>query len=85
MKESLSPTRSPEQTQNKGKSVVKTNKTDIIKSGAISGARNPDSDEAKAHAERYYGLVRSMTTDVKKIAKTTGYSEADIQSIKNYI
>lgn len=26
-----------------------------------------------------------MTTDVKRIAKTTGYSEAEIQSIKNYI
>lgn len=58
---------------------------DIMKSGAVSGARNPYSDAANKHAERYYGLVRSMTTDVKKIAETTGYSEQDIQGIKNYI
>lgn len=59
--------------------------SDIMKSGAVSGARNPYSDAANKHAERYYGLVRSMTTDVKKIAETTGYSEQEIQSIKNYI
>lgn len=59
--------------------------SDIMKSGAVSGARNPYSDAASKHAERYYGLVRSMTTDVKKIAETTGYSEQEIQSIKNYI
>ena len=58
---------------------------DIMKSGAVSGARNPYSDAANKHAERYYGLVRSMTTDVKKIAETTGYSEQEIQGIKNYI
>ena len=45
------------------------NSGDIITSGAVSGARNPESQEAKRHAERYYGLVRSMTTDVAKIAK----------------
>lgn len=59
--------------------------SDIMKSGAVSGARNPYSDAANKHAERYYGLVRSMTTDVKKIAETTGYSEQEIQGIKNYI
>lgn len=58
---------------------------DIMKSGAVRGARNPYSDAANKHAERYYGLVRSMTTDVKKIAETTGYSEQEIQGIKNYI
>ena len=58
---------------------------DIMKSGAVSGARNPYSNAANKHAERYYGLVRSMTTDVKKIAETTGYSEQEIQGIKNYI
>lgn len=58
---------------------------DIMKSGAVSGVRNPYSDAANKHAERYYGLVRSMTTDVKKIAETTGYSEQEIQGIKNYI
>ena len=57
----------------------------IIISGAVSGARNPYGKAADKQAERYYGLVRSMTTDVKKIAKTTGYSEQEIQNIKDYI
>ena len=56
-----------------------------IKSGAISGARNPFGEKAQKHAETYYGLVRSMTTDVVKISKATGISEKEIQDIKNYI
>lgn len=57
----------------------------IIKSGAVSGARNPYGEKAKEHAEKYYGLVRSMKTDVSKIAKTTGFSEEQIQNVKNFI
>jgi len=57
----------------------------IINSGAISGARNPFGDKAKEHAEKYYGLVRSMNTDVDKISKTTGISKEDIQSVKDFI
>lgn len=60
-------------------------KGSTIKSGAVSGARNPYGDKAKAHAQKYYGLVRSMTTDVPKIAKATGLSESDIQAIKDFI
>lgn len=56
-----------------------------MKSGAVSGARNPHSKEARAHAERYYGLVRSMKTDVSRIAKATGFAEEDIRAIKYYI
>lgn len=54
---------------------------------AINGARitNVNGSAAEKHAERYYGLVRSMTTDVSKIAENTGYSEAVIQRIKNFI
>ena len=54
---------------------------------AISGARITDTDSrtARAHAERYYGLVRSMSTDVTRIAKNTGYPESVIQRIKNFI
>ena len=54
---------------------------------AISGARITDTDSraARAHAERYYGLVRSMSTDVAKIAENTGYPESVIQRIKNFI
>lgn len=59
--------------------------SDIIKSGAVSGARNPYGDAAEEHAKKYYGLVRSMTTDVEKIANTTGFSKEEIQGIKDYI
>ncbi len=58
---------------------------DIIASSRISGALNPEGKRAQDHAKRYYDLVRSMTTDVKKIAETTGYSVEEIQAIKNYI
>lgn len=57
----------------------------MYKAGAISGARNPNSKKAKEHAKRYYGLVRSMKSDVPKIAKATGYTEKEIQEIKDFI
>ena len=68
-----------------GKTVEKQGKNSIIKSGAVSGARNPSSKEAREHAERYYGLVRSMKTDVARISETTGFAEEDIQTVKSYI
>lgn len=54
---------------------------------AVTGARitDPEGSAADAHAERYYGLVRSMKTDVAAIAKNTGISESVIQRIKNFI
>ena len=54
---------------------------------AISGARitNITGSAAERHAERYYGLVRSMTNDVARIAENTGYSEETIQRIKDFI
>ena len=54
---------------------------------SINGARitEPESPAAEAHAERYYGLVRSMTTDVTRIAENTGYSEDVIRRIKDFI
>ena len=67
------------------KAVVKSGRSGIIKSGAVSGARNPYGDAANKHAEKYYGLVRKMKTDVARIAKTTGIPEQDIQSIKDYL
>ena len=67
------------------KMLEKTEKTGIIKSGAISGALAPDSSRAQEHAERYYESVRKMTTDVARIARNTGYSESEIQKIKNFI
>lgn len=65
--------------------IAKVNGSGIITSGAVSGARNPFGDAAGKHAEKYYGLVRSMTTDVEKIAKITGYSKKEIQKVKEYI
>ena len=54
---------------------------------AVSGGRitNTYSPAARAHAERYYGLVREMKTDVARIAQNTGYSEETIQRIKNFV
>ena len=69
----------------KAKTVDKSTKGGIIKSGAVSGARNPFGEKAEKHAVKYYGLVRSMTTDVSKIAATTGYSETKIQKVKKFI
>ena len=68
-----------------GKTLENPGKSSTIVSGAISGARNPLSDEAKEHAIKYYGLVRSMKTDVAKISKTTGIPEADVQKVKDFI
>lgn len=65
--------------------VENIDKNSTIVSGAISGARNPFSNEAKEHAERYYGLVRSMKTDVARISKNTGISAKEIQSVKDFI
>ena len=60
-------------------------KSDKIIVRNVSGARNPESNEAEEHAKRYYGLVRSMKTDVSKIAKTTGFTQKQIQEVKDYI
>lgn len=65
--------------------VDRSQKNGIINSGAISGARNPYGGKAKEHADKYYGLVRSMKTDVSKIAKVSGFSEIEVQKVKDYI
>ncbi len=67
------------------KSLANIDKSSKIISGAVSGGRNPLSDEAKTHAKKYYGLVRSMKTDVSKISKTTGINETDIKKVKDFI
>ena len=54
-------------------------------SGAISGALNSESDEAKEHAERYYEFLRNTKSDVYKISQNTGFDEKTIQKIKNYL
>jgi hypothetical protein len=67
------------------KSVAKSGGNAKMISGAISGARNPYGKAADTHAKKYYGLVRKMSTDVSRISETTGYSEDEIQAIKNYL
>ena len=54
-------------------------------SGAVSGGLDPDSKQAEKHADRYYDLVRNMTTDVQHIAENTGFDEELIRSIKNFV
>ena len=68
-----------------GKPFTEDKNSDIIKAGAISGARNPLGKKAETHAVAYYESVRHMKTDVARIAKTTGFSEKEIQDIKNFI
>ncbi len=46
---------------------------------------NPHSLQAEEHAERYYGLVRSMKTDCARISKNTGFRIEDIQRVKNHV
>ena len=60
-------------------------KHDIIQ--AVTGARitNQYGKPANAHAERYYGLVRSMNTDTFRIAQNTGFPESDIRKVKQYL
>ncbi len=62
-----------------------SDKNVIIKSGAKSGALDPESDKAFDHADRYYKSVRRMTTDVKRISQNTGFSKKDINAVKNFI
>lgn len=69
----------------KKETLEKLEKSSNIISGAVSGARNPYGEKAKEHAQKYYGLVRSMKTDVAKISKATGMDEKDIQDIKNFV
>ena len=56
-----------------------------IFTGVSAGALDPYSEQADEHAVRYYGLVRSMKTDCKRIAENTGFREKDIKRIKNHI
>ena len=56
-------------------------KSDIMR----TGARDPQSMEADIHAAKYYGLVRAMKTDVARIAKATGFDEADVRKIKEFL
>ena len=70
-----------------GKAARSYNPADVSALKAVSGARITDmySPRAEAHAERYYGLVRKMRTDVAAISRNTGIDEETIQAIKDFI
>ena len=51
----------------------------------ISGALSPYSERADSHAAQYYESVRHMQTDVKRIAENTGFTEEEIQTIKEFV
>lgn len=65
--------------------LTSTDKNDKIIYGAISGALDPDSERANAHAAKYYESVRKMTTDVEKISAATGFTKEEISKVKNYV
>ena len=67
------------------KRVDKSGKGGIMNLGAISGALNPFSKDAKKHAAQYYESVRHMNTDVARISENTGISEAEIAKIKKHV
>ena len=55
-------------------------------SGAISGAiTDTNSDQALKHAEMYYEEIRHNHSDVKNIAKHTGFSHDQILMVKNFL
>ena len=51
-------------------------------SGAIPRS---DFKRMDAHAERYYEEIRKRTSDVVAIAKNTGFSVVDVETIKRHI
>ena len=61
----------------------------MMQSGAFYGALNPESDKdfarCEEHANKYYNEIRKRTSDIAAIAKNTGYSEQEIEVIKNHI
>lgn len=55
-------------------------------SGGISGAiTDMYSDEANNAAEKDYGRIRKMKTDVSKISRNTGLSAETVQDIKDFV
>ena len=73
-----------------GSGIIKTgSEKRIMQSGAFYGALNPESDKdfarCEEHANRYYTEIRKRKSDISAIAMNTGYSEQDIETIKNHI
>ena len=65
---------------------------DVIISGAVSGAIDPDSDKGKKKAKALYGQIRNATADVSSIVATLRLKAPelnavyeDIERIKRYL
>lgn len=65
-----------------GSSVWARKQYEEVKSGAITDI---SSKKAIKHAKTRYEFIRNNKYDVEKIAKNTGYSIEQIQSIKDYL
>lgn len=65
--------------------IENNSKNDIMKSGAVSGALDPYSEEGQNHANQYYESVRHMKADTKKISENVGWSQGSIEKIKEHI
>ena len=66
------------------KSIDKTAKGGIIKSGAYSGAKKTEGWQNR-HAERMYEEIRHRKGDVKKIAQNTMFKESAVEEIKQHM
>lgn len=60
------------------------NKDGIIKSEVVSGAKKTPGWKDR-HAEREYEAIRKRTTDCYKIARNTGFSVEDVETIKAHM
>lgn len=72
----------------KERQTIDLNKQENMSSGAKSGALDAygkDSERAFAHAKCMYATYRNSKGDVPKIAKLTGYTEAQISEVKFYV
>ena len=54
-------------------------------SGATSGAIDPESERGQEHAERFYEEMRHRKDDIHSISKNTGFTEGEIEKVKNYV
>ena len=72
-----------EQKKKQSELLKKEEKKHIIESGAR--ITNPESPEAEAFAKMYYPEIRKMRTDVRRIARNTGFKQSEIQKIKDYL
>lgn len=78
-------TRGWERKKKSGKTVANPRGNGIIRSGAVSGALNPNSKAAQKHANQYYESVRHMKNDTDRIANNIGWQKEAVEKIKKYV